>query len=331
MSRFKLAVGAVALAVLTGLLGLTNPSTAHADEAWSPSPPVVQDRCGTGQDKYYLYEEDDVISLNDKEEYLPQGVWLSTNGAASVVVVARSYSGQEVSFLITFGTELDSSCVEKADTVSTRLVQCSTRNSGTDVEFIYTNTDDLSDRSRTDPNLLVWRWDGDRSAYIQFRYGQVADGESVTVTGGGDSSAENVAVELYLLPGTYGLTLETKQGGRTVLRNRLFVPACNGVRPPEGDPMGGPIPGTPGAKKNRPKASIGKCRAHKVPSFLNSRKATKLTRYKVVVNPKKGKTKRITYKVAAGSSKRVVLRKQKTGTLVKIVFAGKTVTRKLRC
>ncbi|WP_168929454.1 M66 family metalloprotease [Nocardioides sp. GY 10113] len=85
------------------------------------------------------------------------------------------------------------------------------------------------------------------------------------------------------------------------------------------------------APRSRPKARISKCRAHKVRVVLDGRKATKMTRYKVVVDPIRGKTKHRVHKLKAGKAKRLVLRKQRSGTRVQVRFNGKIVKRRLQC
>jgi hypothetical protein len=56
-----------------------------------------------------------------------------------------------------------------------------------------------------------------------------------------------------------------------------------------------------------------------------------VTRSALVVNPRVGKTTSSFYEVAAQEGKPVVLRRQGSGTIVKVTFAGNMVKCKLKC
>jgi len=250
-----------------------------------------------------------------------------TNGAASIVLTAMvsSMSGYaEYTYpALTFSTEADSTCVEAADTVTTRIVGCNTTNSGTRVEFVYNQTDDASNRGHTRPYLLVDRWDYGQSAFILWTEGEVADGASLSITGGDTAIGGTTGSDFFLAPGTYTLTLGTSETGKKLQPNRLFVPACGKYKPPKGDPMGGPIP---------PTVTIDSCRGNAVKVRADGRMASLATRLRLVANPGRGKTVRLRGAVDAGRKKTFVLRGLHAGTvLVKVRFSGTSIKRKVTC
>jgi hypothetical protein len=306
------------LLVLTALILGLGVTPAHAEDQ-SPIPPQSYDVCGTKQDRYYI-PADDYNSYYVNGVSLGQETWYSTNGAAGVTVVAKHWSGTQVPFALTFANGSNSTCVEALDTVTTQIVGCNSANDGTRVKFTYTNTNDSSNWWHTDSYVYVDRWDHGQNATIAFTEGRVADGAQVSVTGGDAAFGAG----FYLLPGTYTMKLTTNETGDRVLPNRLYVPPCGTERPPAGDPLGGPIP-----PPNRPKATISACKARVVRVYLNAKAATRSTRYRIAIDPRVGKTKVRGYTVAAKYAKKVVLRKQKRGTLIKVTFNGKVVKRRL--
>ncbi len=327
MSRFKKLWVLIAPTVVMLALGTASP--VQAESPPQPPAPTPSDVCGVSQDKFFAPNGTSGTDVGWKDangKLYSAGQWSSTGAASSVVLTAMVWGDTgyaEYTYpAMTFGTESDSSCVEALDTVTTRIVQCNTSNNGTRVEFVYTNTDDPTNRAHTYPNLQVERWDHGQSAYVWWTAGQVPDGGQLSVTGGDTAMGDG----FFLAPGTYSMTLRTNETGSRVLPNRLFVPACGDYDVPPGDPLGGPIPGV-----SRPKATIGKCRAHRVRVVLDARQATSLTRYRLVINPRYGRTKARVYSVSAKTAKVIRLKHQKTGTVIKVRFAGKVVKRKLRC
>lgn len=329
MSRFnRLWVLLVPMVLLFAGLGVT---PAHATD-WNPPAPVPSDVCGTQQDRFYV-PTDDQTDYYYNGQVVGQGTWQPTGGTSAVNVVARTWSDPDKTFAMSFSAESNSTCVEAADTVTTEIVACNTTNKGTRVKFTYTNTDDPTNWFHTRPEIWVDRWDGKQSAYVVPTYGQVADGASVSITGGDHYEAATAADEFYLSPGTYKLQLGTAEYARRLLSNRLFVPACGGLNPPAGDPMGGPIVTPPPPVVSRPTAVINACnvRTNRVRVLLDARKATKTVKYRLVIDPRRGSTVKRTYYVAAKQYKTIVLRKQRTGTLITVSFADKVVQRRLRC
>jgi hypothetical protein len=333
MSRFKkLWVLIVPMAVMLAV-GTASPVQAAAPP--QPPAPTPSDVCGVSQDKFFAPNGapgTDVGWKDSNGTLYSANQWSSTAGAASIVLTAMVWGDTgyaEYTYpAMTFGTESDSSCVEAPDTVTTRVVACNTSNNGTSVEFVYTNTDDATNRTHTNPYLKVVRWDYGQSAVVSWTTGQVADGNSLSVTGGdfgpmGDSQPNH----FFLAPGTYNLTLTTNETGSRLLPNRLFVPACGTYKVPAGDPLGGPTP----TRTSQPRATISRCRAHVVRVTLDARLATSLTRYRLSVNPRRGNTVVRYYNVSATTLKLLKLRRQKTGTVVKVAFNGTVVKRKLRC
>lgn len=330
MSRFKKLW--VLIAPMAVMLVLGTASPVQASPPPQPPAPTPSDVCGVSQDKFFAPNGatgTDVGWKDGNGTLYSAGQWSPTGAASSVVLTAMVWGDTgyaEYTYpAMTFGTESDSSCVEALDTVTTRVVQCNTGTNGTLVEFVYTNTDDATNRAHTYPNLQVVRWDNNQHAYVVWTTGQVADGGQLSVTGG--DTADSDPTHFFLAPGTYSLTLRTNETGSRVLPNRLFVPACGSYTPPPGDPMGGPIPTT----KSRPKATISKCRAHRVRVVLDARQATSLTRYRLIIDPRHGRTKARVYGVSARTYKVLKLKHQKSGTVIKVKFAGKVVKRKLRC
>lgn len=330
MSRIKM-LWVLALTVFLFVLGTALP--AQADGA--PPAPTPSDVCGVSQDQFYTPNGqsslDDVSWSDSLGNRYSAGYWHSTNGAASVTLTATVNGSSQYTYpAMTFGTEPDSSCVEALDTVTTRVVSCNSSNSGTVVEFVYTNTDDPTNRAHTRPALWVERWDQGQSAYMVWTEGQVTDGASLSVTGGDAGTGDSTPNHFFLAPGTYSLTLTTNETGSRVLPNRLFVPACGTYKVPAGDPMGGSTTPTP-SRVSQPRATISRCRAHVVRVTLDARLATSTTRYRLSVNPLRGRTIVRYYNVSAATMRLIKLRYQRSGTVVKVTFNGLVVKRRLRC
>lgn len=324
MSRFN-RLWVLLVPVVFVLAGLGMNSPAHADEVWNPPAPVPSDPCGIKQDRFYV-PTDGQTDYYYGGQIVGQGTWQSTGGSAAVNVVARTWSSPDKTFAMAFGTAPDSTCVEAADTVTTTVGACNTSNSGTDVTFVYANTDDATNWAHTRPTLKFLLIDG-RQTSLVLTEGQVADGGQVTLVGGDDYDTG-----LWLPPGTYEMYLATNETPMRKLSNRLFIPGCNGYPYPQNDPMGGPFPTAP-TVVNRPTAAISACnvRTNRVRVLLDGRKATRTTKFRLAIDPKRGKTVVRTYYVAAKQYKSIVLRKQRTGTLIKVSFADKVVKRRLRC
>ncbi len=321
MSR---SIRAWALLALTSLLAGLGVTPASATD-WNPPPPTPSDVCGTKQDRFYV-PIDDQTDYHYRGQIVGQGRWHPTDGTANANVVAKTWSDPDKTFTMTFGVEANSTCVEAVDTVATEVVTCNTQNNGTRVTFTYTNGDDATDWWRTRPAILVNRWDSKQSAYVVPTYGRVHDGQQASITGGDTAEGGSGPADFFLAPGTYSLKLSTNESSAHFLPNRLFVPACGDYVPPPGDPMGGPIPGLSNAK-----AAIKRCRDHRVKVVLDSTQTTEATRYRVIIDPRRGSTKTRAYTVDAEEYKTVILTRQKSGTVVKVRFVGKVVKRKLAC
>ena len=330
MSRFKRLWVLLVPTAMMLVLGTLSPVQAAPPS--QPPPPVADDACGVSKDRFFAVAGQPLEDINWRDSlgnsYAP-GAWNSTrDGAASVTLIATvstiDGTAEYTYAPMIFSAESDASCVDAPDTVTTKVLECNRATSGTKVSFTYTNVAE-NGRSRTDPTLLVDRWDSGQSAAFTFRFGEVIDGESVTVVGG-DTLTEG----FFLSPGTYNMRLITKETGTRRLPNRLFVPGpCGKYSVPPGDPIGGSNPPV----KSKPRAFIGKCfGGHKVRITFDSRKATKLTRYQPLVDPRKGKQRKLKpRRVAAGDKKVVVLRHQKRGNLIKVRYDGKISKRVIRC
>jgi hypothetical protein len=328
MSRFKKPWVLLAPTFILTLGGLT---PAYAADGPPLPAPLAEDACGSQKDKVYVSNDTDPTSevgwQDSNGKYYTAGSSSSTAGAVSLTLTVTIWSASGMTQYtyppVTFGTEPDSTCVEAADTVSTRVVECNTSTSGTRVEFVYTNTDDASNRSHTRPNLLVDRWDHGQSAFILWTEGEVADGASLSITGGDTAIGGTTGTDFFLAPGTYTLTLGTSEAGKKLQPNRLFVPACGKYKPPKGDPMGGPIP---------PTVTIDSCRNHGVKVRADGRASSEATGLRVVANPARGKTVRASGVVDAGRKKTFTLRGLHSGkVMVKVRLGGTTIKRKVTC
>ena len=325
MSRTKTSwVVATITALVSPLLVLGGASPASADaSSWNPPAPVVSDPCGTSQNAFKtLYTDDTLYSWNGT--YLGSETWYPTGTAPTVTVVAKYiYAANpqppDVTFTLTFGVEPDSACVEAADTVSTRIVSCNQNTNGTRVEFVYTNVDDATDRTHNYPILLADRWDGGQSASFAFTQGAVPDGQTATIEGG--DAGENAAyTEFFLAPGTYYMWLSTKEYGRRKLPNTFFVPACGDYKPPKGDPQGGTVPTTPTTDSALPKGKLVQVSATKMKVKAINRGVPRATTFKVIIDPRKGKTVTKTFKV--GKNK-VVTRAYKAPARTRFVLKAR--------
>ena len=300
MSRFKKAVGALALMVVTGLLGLYAPAPAYATD-WPQ--PIASDACGTTKDQFYTPAPDNGEDLSWKDSNgtsYSAGTWNSTGGAASITLTVKRYtlSGveQHTYAPLTFGIEPDANCVEAADTVTTRIVACNPSNNGTRVTFTYTNTDDATDRYHTGVQVNAEFWDdnyANRDASILLEAGNVADGQSVSVTGGDAdriSQYNGYNGQFRLYPGTYRLPLYGQGIRPYYLPNTLFIPACGTSQLVPGDPHGN-IGGGHATVQPQPTGKIiAKQRGKRQKVVMYRAKGAGKSVFKVVVNPKKGKT-----------------------------------------
>lgn len=326
MTRNSGVLRGVILAALVGMItflgGLVSPASADAT-TWNPPAPVISDPCGTSQNAFKtVYTDDTLYSWNGT--YLGSETWYPTGTATTVTVVAKYIyvadpAPPDVTFTLTFGVEPDSTCVEAADTVTTRIVACNAATKGTAVEFVFNNVDDATDRPRNYPILTANRWDGGQSASFAFTQGAVADGQTASIVGGdaGDNAADT---EFYLSPGTYTMWLSSKEYGRRNLPNTFFVPACAGVNPPKGDPIGGIVPPTTGSAL--PKGSLVQVSSSKVKVKAINKAVTRTTKFKVVIDPKKGKTVTKSFDVAAGKA---MTRKYATSPRAKVVLKARVL------
>ncbi len=330
MSRFKrLWVLLVPMVMIAGLGAI---APAQATSTWSPPPPTPSDACGTRQDRFYIPTGaglEDTGWSDSAGNFYSAGTWYPSNGANGVTIIATDYSSSsnsERSFPMAFDTRSDSSCVEATDTVTYEVLACNAQTNGTKVRFTYINTDDSTDWWVTFPRIGLERWDGGNSFGLVPSYGRVLDGTQLSVEGG--DKTEQYATNV-IAPGTYSISITTDERGTQVLSNRLFVPNCGTYKVPAGDPMGGPITPPVPPKVSKPKVSIGKCYKRKVSVQLDSRQATKTHSYRVIVDPRKGKTKTYYYSVSTGKTRKVVLKKQKKGTWIKVTVNNTTTKRKL--
>lgn len=309
MSRFKrLWVLLVPTAIMLAL-GSTTP--VHAAPPTQPAAPIPDDACGTSDDKFFVSAGQPLEDINWRDSlgnsYAP-GVWNATKGGAASVTLTATVSTvdgtAEYTYpAMTFSTEPDSSCVDVLDTVTAKVLGCNSNTNGTKVAFTYTNVAE-NGRPHTDPQLIASRWDAGQTAVVVFRSGEVADGESVTVTGGDDPTGGS----FFLAPGTYNMRLYTKETGVRKLPNTFFVSACGKYPVPPGDPSGQGKSVMPKGwlKQVNPKA-IMKMRA------IN-RKVTHATFFRLKIDPRHGKTTVKSFKA-------------KPNSVVKKVYNGKVGTK----
>lgn len=99
---------------------------------------------------------------------------------------------------------------------------------------------------------------------------------------------------------------------------RVYVPSCGGVNGPSTRP--------------RAKISVISCRpaSSNVRVELGSKAATKATKYRLVIDPRRGKTFRKTFTTAHKVVKLHRLHRVKKGTLIKVTFGKKVVKKRIR-
>lgn len=309
--------------ILSGL-GVT-PANATT---WPPPAPTPFDACGTKQDRF-LVPTDDQTDYYYNDELLGQGTWKLVTGSSSVTVVAKNWEHPDYTFpAMTFGTQANSTCTELLDTVTFTDITCNATTKGTRATIVLTNTDDSTDWYHTNPVIKLKRWDGGQSATVWPAFGQVLDGQSTTPVTGGDTPEGGGMNTFFLAPGTYSITVTTDENGDQPLTNkRLYIPSCGGVPLPPGDPRGGEIVAPP--KPSLAKATVYSCnkRTNRDRVFLDNRKATRSTRFRVVFDPAKGSTQVTTKWVAAGKSVMLNSRKFKNGKIVgKVKYVAKPGT-----
>ncbi len=244
MSRFKLAVGAVALAVLISL-GLTTSSSAQSesdpfacvvalvsgDSSLAP-PPSCVDRSGADQDEFTPAEAmvngKDVIYRSSGGETYYGGVTYSSGESASVTVKVLYYStvgfgGYVEGAAYELGFSLSVSGAEARNRIVAQVVpnSCQKSSGQTRVSSTFFNPGDVT--GRYVPRVDVW-------------FLRVPDlsGQGTPVTAkrvpDGDQQSMGIAV---LLPGTYRAQAIFENGDVLNIANVVTIPRCGQALPPD--------------------------------------------------------------------------------------------------
>lgn len=283
---------------------------------WPPPAPLVNDACGTKQDRFFLAGEEQGYNVGwfrgtnmptgPSEDYLPSG-WISTGGASSVTVTPynREDSSQRgPSHTLSFTVTSDADCVEAQDSVTAVVGACNTTTGGTTVDLTYTNTDDATDWSHVAPQVDAILRTGLGTQFLFEPTGQLAvpDGGSLRLVDG--ASLPVRYPRPFFSPGTYTLRLRTPGGGMVTLPNRISVPACGKRLLPWGDALVG-----------KAFTKVGECRSGRVKVTLNNQRAIAPVKYELTVF-RNNRAKRRDYLVPANKVKTVVLKKQVSRTWI---------------
>ena len=284
-----------------------------AASAWATDPPlpspVSNDLCGASKDQVYLADDSDPSSdvgwKDSAGVYYTAGQWNSTSKASSLTLTVEIWSANGLTSYtyptIAFGVGSDSSCAQALDTVTVSGMTCMS-NGGTRATFTYVNTPD-NGWPQTFVTMFADRWDsGQLASFNLTNEGvSVAEGKSVSVTGG-DTLVIKTERDFYLAPGTYNMWVTTVETGQRKLPNTFFIPACGDYKVPPGDPsgLGGPSGPTPGSAV--PKGRLTQVSTTKMKVAAINKGVSRITTFKVVIDPKKGKTTTQTLKLAKGKS-----------------------------
>ena len=123
---------------------------------------------------------------------------------------------------------------------------------------------------------------------------------------GGDTLYIRTDKEFFLLPGTYEMWVRTTESGQRKLPNTFFIPACGDYKVPPGDPSGLGSQGGQTTSSAQPRGVLKQVTPTKMKVKAINRNVQRATTFKVVIDPKKGKTTTKKFTVRKNKSKPVV-------------------------
>jgi hypothetical protein len=282
-----------ALALLTALfmiaaaLSVTTTSSTAATgdlpDGWTWDD--IRDQCGTANDAYFIpWQPDKSYETIVNGKWMNDFEWITLEPGTSVITIEwrdDAYNLMGGPWTITY---TDAVCTEPlANTYAVHLQGCNPDTGRTRVEVEMVNTAEGNPKEIVDPVV-----EADRAAD-----GTSVPGDMWPSVPDGQTGYAYPGVEYGgLLPGTQRLRVLTDGDYvHPVFETQFFIPACGDEEVPYGDPV---------LDKPTPTAQLTKLSHRRMKVTLNNSKLDHATTFRLIVNPKQGKTKRTKVSVPAG-------------------------------